>query len=177
MAWETRPNGRKFFYHSYRKQDGSVGRKYYGSGKRARAKAKQIEEAKQSRRLEQAAIANWRTQLDTIQGATDAALKFTEDLIASWLLANGYWRGRNNDRKWRKWRVKRARKEECGFSHWCRHLSRSIAQIASSQLSPLRGHQMCLGCAGIVVVLHPTALTVFWRQHASTSSATQNSTK
>lgn len=105
MAWETRPNGRKFFYHSYRKQDGSVGRKYCGSGKRAQAKAKEIDDHKRAKLRERVAIAAWRAQLAKLEEPTDKALQAAEDLIASWLLANGFWKGKNNDRKWRKRRA------------------------------------------------------------------------
>ena len=102
MAWETR-NGRRYFYRTFRRPGGGVGREYLGAGAKAEAAAAKIEKARAAER-QAGALA---TQMATEQAGLNAQAAELDHgirgLLSSELLAAGYY---NHAGSWRRKREK-----------------------------------------------------------------------
>jgi len=106
MAWETRQNGRRYFYLSQRRHDGSVGRKYFGYGLRAHVESLRLE-LKAAQKLRDSQLRQLFRDLDSV--AADHA-RAAHSLCEATLIAAGF--HNSGSRGWRKRRsfqmIKRA---------------------------------------------------------------------
>ena len=91
MAWETR-NGRRYFYRTFRRPGGGVGREYLGAGAKAEAAAAKIEKARAAERQ----VRDLAAQMATEQAELDAQVAELDlgiqGLVSSELLAAGYYK-------------------------------------------------------------------------------------
>jgi hypothetical protein len=95
MAWETRSNGRRYYYR-VRRVNGRVVREYCGGGERGMAAA----EADRARALEKKA----KRDFDDIDADYAALIRITDLLFRAYHEAAGYHLHRG---EWRKRRVRR----------------------------------------------------------------------
>ena len=106
MGWETRRNGRRYYYQASR-VDGRVVKRYLGIGELADVLGEFDAAEAQRRRLEADERRAQRDELDTLHREVGDACNLVEQLTRVVLLAAGYHR---HDRG--EWRKRRAAKDE-----------------------------------------------------------------
>lgn len=97
MAWNTKQNGKQYFYLTERLPDGSVRKKYYGRGAIAEVESKRLEQRKADRE----AMARERARIAEAESLLAEQTQHTEELVTVSLLLAGF-----HNPKWRGWRKK-----------------------------------------------------------------------
>lgn len=98
MSWEKRENGRRYFYLSERRPDGSVRRRYLGNGIRAEVEAIRIERG----RAQRAMLTKERQEAADLERLTSEAARESTTLLDAHYIAAGM-----HNPKGRGWRRRR----------------------------------------------------------------------
>jgi len=96
MAWEHKANGRRYFYKSRRRRDGTIARDYYGFGKRAEEEARRVERDKARRKK----LAEERRLAADLEAASQDVFKSVKNLLEANYVSSGFHNPRG--RGWRK---------------------------------------------------------------------------
>ena len=99
MAWETRPNGRSYYYHP-RLVGSRVEKAYFGKGQAAALMADAVADGKASREAEREAFRAYRARLEPLERVMSALDAGCGVVAAAALTAAGF--HRHNRGTWRR---------------------------------------------------------------------------